>query len=190
MASRSIDQISKKTNCTCSTLFFLISKKTNLHVQHAFCLSLPLFCTTTTLFCRTKTSNFLVTHYFYGGIVVCAYPIFCLLCSYVCFYFSLPLIFDLAGRSLLAAGISHQGLKHPTTQTATRTSKNHQALQAKQQLCTCITLFWTFFCPFLHDYDVKMPNSALYGGRKQAKTKFYLSFCTWIWPQRIQLQEG
>ena len=64
MASRSIDLISKKRNCTCSTVFFLISKKTNLHVQHAFCLSLPLFCTTTTLFCKTKSSNFLVTHYF------------------------------------------------------------------------------------------------------------------------------
>ena len=24
-----------------------------------------------------KTSNFLVTHYFYGGIVICAHPIFC-----------------------------------------------------------------------------------------------------------------
>ena len=60
----------------------LISKKTNLHVQHAFCLSLPLFCTTTTLFCRTKTSNqFLVTHYFYGGIVVCTYQRFCFLSS-------------------------------------------------------------------------------------------------------------
>ena len=34
MASRSIDLISKKTNCMCSTLFFLISKKTNLHVAH------------------------------------------------------------------------------------------------------------------------------------------------------------
>ena len=85
MASRSIDLISKKTNCTCSTLFFLISKKTNLHVQHAFCLSLPLFCTTTTLFCRTKTSNFLVAHYFYGGI---AYPIFCLLCSCSLIFFT------------------------------------------------------------------------------------------------------
>ena len=61
--------------------FFLISKNTNLHMQHAFWLSLPLFCTTTMLFCRTKTSNFLVTHYFYGEIVLCAYPIFCLLCS-------------------------------------------------------------------------------------------------------------
>ena len=80
MASRSIDLISKKTNCMWSTLFFLISKKTNLHVQHAFCLFLPLFCTTTMPFCRTKTSNFLLTHYFYGGIVIYAYPIFCLLC--------------------------------------------------------------------------------------------------------------
>ena len=91
MASRSIDLISKKTNCTWSTLFFLISKKTNLHVQHAFCLFLPLFCTTTMPFCRTKTSNFLLTHYFYGGIVIYAYPIFCLLQGvYVSFYFSLP----------------------------------------------------------------------------------------------------
>ena len=77
--------------------FFLISKKTNLHVQHAFCLSLPLFCITTTLFCRTKTSNFLVTHYFYGGIVVCAYPIFCLLCSCSLLFFSAA-YFHFAGR--------------------------------------------------------------------------------------------
>ena len=97
MASRSIDLISKKTNCTCSTLFFLISKKTNLHVQHAFCLSLPLFCTTKTLFCRTKTSNVLVTHYLYGGIVVCAYPRFCLLCSCSLLIFSAA-HFHLAGR--------------------------------------------------------------------------------------------
>ena len=60
MASRSIDLISKKTNCTCSV--------------RAFCLSLPLFCTTTTLFCRTKTSNFLVTHYFYGEMVIMCLP--------------------------------------------------------------------------------------------------------------------
>ena len=106
MASRSTDLISKKTNCTCSTLFFLISKKTNLHVQHAFCLSLPLFCTTTTLFCRTKTSNFLVTHYFYGGIVVCAYPIFCFQCPCSLLFFTGPHL-HLAGRSILAASNSH-----------------------------------------------------------------------------------
>ena len=98
MASRSIDRISKKPNCTRSTLFLsIVSKTTNLHVQHAFCLSLPLFFTTTTLFCRTKTSNFLVTHYFYGGIVVCAYSIFCLLCSCSLLFFTAA-YFHLAGR--------------------------------------------------------------------------------------------
>ena len=44
--------------------------------------------------------------------------------------------------------------------------------------------------PFLHDYDVKMPNFAFYGGRKQATTKFYFSYCTRIWCLEIQLQEG
>ena len=36
-----------------------------------------------------------------------------------------------------------------------------------------------YFCislPCLHDYDVKMPNSAFYGVRKQATTKFILLF--------------
>ena len=99
MASRSIDLISKK-QIAHAVHFFLIRKKTNLHVQHAFCLSLPLFCTTTTLFCRTKTSNFLVTHYFYSGIVVCAYPILSPVFMFA--FIFLPLIF-----TLLPATISH-----------------------------------------------------------------------------------
>ena len=94
--SQGLDLISKKTNCTCSTPFFLISKKTNLHVRHAFCLSLPLFCTTTTVSCRTKTSNVLVTHYFYREIAVCAYPIFCLVFMFA-FIFHCP-HFHLASR--------------------------------------------------------------------------------------------
>ena len=36
--------------------------------------------------------------------------------------------------------------------------------------------------PFLHDYEVKMPNFAFYGGRKQATAKFYFSFRGWLWP--------
>ena len=32
-------------------------------------------------------------------------------------------------------------------------------------------LFCTFLCPFLHNYDVNMPNFTFYGGRKQATTK-------------------
>ena len=34
----------------------------------------------------------------------------------------------------------------------------------------------TFLFPFLHDYDVKMPNFPFYGGRKQTTTKFNFSF--------------
>ena len=44
--------------------------------------------------------------------------------------------------------------------------------------------------PFLHDYNMKMPNFAFYGVHKQATTKFSFSFCTWIWSLGIQLQEG
>ena len=57
MASRLMDLISKKSNCTCSTLFCL-SLAVVLHDYNA------------------ATSNFLVTQYFYGEIVECAYPIF------------------------------------------------------------------------------------------------------------------
>ena len=207
----SIDLISKKTNCTCSTLFFLMSKNTNLHVQHAFFLSLPLsvaqlqrcfvglkrqtsqlhiifmeelsyvltqyfvshvhvrfyfslpliftllaasishcltaalnfhvfvptkffsfvfdhslqlflsdnsekdttlllFCTTTTLLCTAKTSNFLVTHCFLRGIVVCAYPIFCLLCSCSLLTF-ITAHFHLAGRQHFS--FSHRRFEFP-----------------------------------------------------------------------------
>ena len=58
------------------------------------------------LFCRTKTSNFLVTHYLHWGIVICVYPIFCLLCSCSLLFFTAPHS-HLAGRSLLAGSISH-----------------------------------------------------------------------------------
>ena len=72
--------------------------------------------------------------------------------------------------------------------TATRTSKKQQQQQlynfARASHFLCISL------PFLHDYDVKIPNFAFHGERKQATTKFYFSFCTWIWSLRIQLQES
>ena len=85
MASRLIDLIRKKTNCTCSTLFVF---------------PLPLFCTATTLFCTTKASNFLVTHYFYGRIVVdvltqSLFPVFMFAFIFHCRSFSpcWPLVF-------------------------------------------------------------------------------------------------
>ena len=97
MASRLIDLISKKTNCTCSTLFLVISKKQICTCSTLFCLSLALVFT---LFCTTKTSNFLVTHYFYGGLSY-VLTILCFLSS-CSLYFSLPLIFN-----LLTASKSH-----------------------------------------------------------------------------------
>ena len=39
-----------------------------------------------------------------------------------------------------------------------------------------ITLFCIFLCPFLHDYDVKVPNFAFCGSHKQGTTTFYFSF--------------
>ena len=82
------NQQKKKTDCTCRTLFLLISKKKIASAARFFVFPLPLFCTTTTLFCTTKTSNFLVTRYFYGGIVICAYPISCFLCSCSLLFFT------------------------------------------------------------------------------------------------------
>ena len=82
----------------------LISKKTNyLHVQHTLMyISLPLFFTHTMPFCTTKTSNFLITHYFlWRNCRMCSSKFWCLVsCSLL--FFSLPLIF-----TLLAASISH-----------------------------------------------------------------------------------
>ena len=106
MASRLKDLIRKKTNCTCSAFFLLISKKQICTCSTLCLFSFSLFCTTTTLFCTTKTSDFHMTHYFYGGIVVCAYLIFCFLCS-CSLLFSTAAHFHLAGRSLLATSICH-----------------------------------------------------------------------------------
>ena len=50
---------------------------------------------------------------------------------------------------------------------------------------------WSFLyisLPSLHDYDVKMPIFAFYGGRIQGTAKFF--FWTWTWFLRIQLQES
>ena len=99
MASRLIDLISKKNKLHVQHTQFFFYLATNKFARAArfFVFPLPLFCTTTTLFCTTKTSNVLVTHYFYGGIVVCAYPIFCFLCSFSLLFF-IAAHFHLAGR--------------------------------------------------------------------------------------------
>ena len=84
-ATKSIDLISTHTR-----------NKTNLHVQYTFLqISLPLFCT-------TKTSNFLLTHYFlWRNFCMCSAKILLLVFLFT-LIFSLLLIF-----TLLAACISH-----------------------------------------------------------------------------------
>ena len=57
-------------------------------MQHTFFVQAFAVLHDTLLFCTTKTYNFLVTHYFYGGIAVFAHQKFCCLCSYSIFFHS------------------------------------------------------------------------------------------------------
>ena len=43
---------------------------------------------------------------------------------------------------------------------------------SKTIYCTCITLFCTFLCPLLHDYDVKMHNFAFIECVKKQRRNF------------------
>ena len=61
---------------------------------------------------------------------------------------------------------------YPTTRTATRPSKTTIDLISKTTTLHLHNTFFYISCPFLHDYDVKMPNFASYVGRKQATTNF------------------
>ena len=51
---------------------------------------------------------------------------------------------------------------------------------AKQQLCTCITLFSTFLWHPLHFHDATLPNATFYGGREHKTRSFSFSFWTWL----------
>ena len=60
--------------------------------------------------------------------------------------------------------------------TATRTSTKAIGLIKQNNNFARVSHFLYISFPFLHDYDVKMPNFAFYRGRKQATTIFYFSF--------------
>ena len=85
--------------CTCSTLFVFLCR-CFAQLQRCF------------VGLKPQTSNFLVTHYFYGGsrIFVCAYPIFCLLCSCSLLFFTAA-HFHLAGRQHFS--LSHSRFEFP-----------------------------------------------------------------------------
>ena len=64
-------------------------------------------------------------------------------------------------------------LKQRRRQTQWERKKRSRFRLTKQQLCTCITLFCTFFfLPSLHDYDVKMPIFTFCGRREHKKRLF------------------
>ena len=67
--------------------------------------------------------------------------------------------------------------------------KSNRFRLAKQQLCTCITLFLYISLPSLHDYDVKRPNSTFFGEREYKTTTFLFFSWTSIQSFRIQLQK-
>ena len=69
-------------------------------------------------------------------------------------------------------------------------NENIKTAMAKQQVWNVHNAFLYTSLPLMHDYDVKMPNFAFYGGRKQPTKKFYFSFWAWIWSLEIQLQGG
>ena len=65
-----------------------------------------------------------------------------------------------------------------------------QALrQAKQQLCTSITLFCTFLCRRCTNNDAKQPNFRFCGQREHKTTTLFVSW-TFIPSFRIQLQKN
>ena len=61
-----------------------------------------------------------------------------------------------------------------TTATATRKVKKHRFILTKQQLRTCITLFLHFFA-VTAQLRCEKASFTFYGGRKQARTNFFLS---------------
>ena len=57
-----------------------------------------------------------------------------------------------------------------------RERQNNNSFYKKNNHFARASLFFVhFLAPFVHDYDVKMPNLAFCGVRKQATAKFYFS---------------
>ena len=79
--------------------------------------------------------------------------------------------------------------KDSTTRRQRKRLKNNRFNKQKNNFArTHAFLYITL--EFLHDHDVEMPNLVFYEERKQATTKGYFAFWTWIWSLGIQIQEG
>ena len=82
--------------------------------------------------------------------------------------------------------VNNREIKQPPWQ---RQRRKAIGLWAKQQLCTCITLFSIFLWPPLRDYEVKPPDATFYEGRGHTATNIPVSFWAWTKFLRIHLQE-
>ena len=99
MASRSIDLFSEKTNCKCSTLFFSNQQKNKSAraCSTLFGFLWRSFAQLQRCFVGLNRQTSQLHIILYKGIIVCVYPIFCLLCSCSLLFFTAP-YFHLAGR--------------------------------------------------------------------------------------------
>ena len=66
--------------------------------------------------------------------------------------------------------------EYPTTRRHRELQQNNRFNKQTNDFARAARFYFCISLPFLHDYDVKMPNSAFYGERKQATTKFLLLF--------------
>ena len=61
-------------------------------------------------------------------------------------------------------------------------------MKAKQQLCTCTTLFCTFLCRQLHDYPDYPWKCLISRFVKDVNKQWQNSFSTWTWIWLIEIQ--
>ena len=83
-------------------------------------------------------------------------------------------VFSLIGRPQpdnVAAGLTFE-----FSQRRRRGQREHQNSNSKTTSLFVHHAFLYISLPLLHDYNVKLPNFAFYGGPKQATIKFSFSF--------------
>ena len=66
--------------------------------------------------------------------------------------------------------------EYPTIRRQRELQQNSRFNKQNNNFARASRFYFCIFLPFFHDYDVKMPNFAFYGVRKQATTKFILLF--------------
>ena len=81
------------------------------------------------------------------------------------------------------------GFKQRRLRRQRKRQKSNTFRLAKQELCTCITLFWYISLRSLHDYDLKVPNFTFCGGCEHKPTIFFFVSSTSMQSFRIHLQK-